>query len=117
MGFEKAYWIGLKVLQKLIILPNSWLYEEVFPFRGKTTLDHSNQPNRMIQQYSLRATMSRLVYFSTVIFNLLSHPVHSFQCKSLILAEAIVFIYFTFFKDQLISISKYSYTPQAKQGA
>ena len=115
VGFGKAYWIGLKVLQKSIILPNSWLYEEVFAFWGKTILEHSNQPNRMIQQYSLWVKMNRLVYFSTIIFNLSSHPVHSLQCKSLILAEAILFIYFTLFKDQLISISKYSYTPYAKK--
>ena len=28
VGLEKAYWIELKVLEKLIILPNLWLYEE-----------------------------------------------------------------------------------------
>ena len=55
----------------------------------------------MIQKYSWRVILNRLVYFSTIIYN--------------ILVQAIVFIYFTLFKDQSIWINKYLYRPYAKQ--
>ena len=43
------------------------------------------------------------------------HPVHSFWWKPFVLLEAIVFINFTVFKDQLIAISEYLYTPCVDQ--
>ena len=41
--------------------------------------------------------------------------VHSFLWKPFILVEAIVFIDFMVFKDQLIAISKYLHTPCVDQ--
>ena len=41
--------------------------------------------------------------------------VHSFWWKPFRLVEAIVFINFMVFKDQLIAISEYLYTPCADQ--
>ena len=42
-------------------------------------------------------------------------PVHSFCWEPFLLVEAIVFIDFMVFKDQLIAISQYLYTPCVDQ--